>query len=316
MGTPAFAVPQLIALQNSKHEVVAAITVPDKPAGRGLNLKYSDIKTEALKHQIPVLQPENLLDEKFLKQIKDLKPDIAVVVAFRKLPKELWQIPKFGTFNIHASILPQYRGAAPINHAIINGEKKTGLTSFFINEGIDTGSIILSKEILIDENDNLESLHNKLSVLGADLVIETIEIIEKGNFIPTSQDEIIKKHNILELKKAPKIFKQDCLIDWNLNANKIRNKIRGLSPIPGAYSTMSNQNGKKFQVKIFHAEIADKKLMPGECLISDKEIFVGCGENSSLNIFDLQAESRKRMKSLDFIKGLSCKENWSFITEV
>jgi len=208
--------------------------------------------------------------------------------------------------------LPQYRGAAPINHALINGETKTGLTSFFINEGIDTGTIILSKEMEIDYNDNLESLHDKLSLLGADLAIETLQLIENGNHKAVSQDEIIKKHNISELKKAPKIFKQDCIIDWTLSAEQIRNKIRGLSPIPAAFSYMTNPNGKKFQVKIFKAEISDKNLNIGECLITDKEIFVGCGNQTSLEILDLQAESRKRMKTDEFIRGLNTKNLWNF----
>lgn len=314
MGTPAFAVPQLEALHKSDHDLVAIVTVPDKPAGRGLSIKYSDVKNASLDYNIPIFQPEDLSDSEFINAIQELNPDIIVVVAFRKLPKVLWQIPKFGTFNIHASLLPQYRGAAPINYALINGETKTGLTSFFINEGIDTGTIILSKEMEIDYNDNLESLHNKLSLLGADLAIETLQLIENGNHKAVSQEEIIKTHNISELKKAPKIFKQDCIIDWTLNAEQIRNKIRGLSPIPAAFSYIMNETGKKIQVKIFKAEISDKNLKPGACLITDKEIFVGCGNETCLKILDLQAESRKRMTAEEFIRGLNTKNLWNFVS--
>lgn len=314
-GTPKFAVPVLEAIYNNSFQIVAVVTSPDKEAGRGLQIRSSDIKKTALNLNLKVLQPNDLSDPNFINEISDLKPDIAVVVAFKKLPFELLTIPKLGTFNIHASLLPQYRGAAPINHVIINGETKTGITSFFINENIDTGNIILQKEINIDETDNYEKLYEKLSLLGAEVAIDTLKILKLGSCRTFKQDDIIKQESISELKKAPKIFKNHCLIDWNLDAIQIINRIRGLSPVPGAYSVITNNINKTFSIKILSAIIARLNIKIGTCVFSDNKMYVGCGNNSAIEILELQPESRKKMTSHEFVRGIIDKENWEFINK-
>jgi methionyl-tRNA formyltransferase len=309
MGTPEFAVPTLDAIVNSKYNLVGVVTTPDMPAGRGQKIKMSAVKESALKYSIPILQPNNLKDNDFIEECKSLNPDIIVVVAFRKLPDEVWKIAKKGTFNLHSSLLPQYRGAAPMNWAIINGEEETGLTTFFIDDKIDTGKIIRTQNYPIFENDTIEDLHDRLAPEGAKIVMQTINDIETGNVNPLSQEEIIKKYNIKELKKAPKIFREHCKIDWNQSAKDIRNLIRGLSPIPGAHSLMSFPSENNISMKIYSAEIVcddNIKLKPGEIVFCKKRILVGTGDNLILAINDIKPECKNRMSVDAFING--CKE--------
>jgi len=314
LGTPEFAVLPLNDILKSKHHVVAVVTVPDKPAGRGLKPKMSEVKIAALEKNIPVLQPEDLSDPSFLQQCRDLNPDIAVVVAFRKLPEVFWKLPKYGTFNLHASLLPQYRGAAPINWAIIRGEEETGLTTFFINDGIDTGAIIHQQKIKITQDDTAGTLHDKLSIEGAALVTKTLDDIEHGLVNTVLQQEIIKQEKLIELRTAPRIFKWHCEIDWTLSAEKIRNHIRGLSPYPVAFSEMHHVSGKSIPLKIFDVQI-DKSgisMSPGQINISDSKILVGSGDNVPLQINIVQPQSKKRMNVDAFLNGLQEKTGWSF----
>ncbi|MCK4921234.1 MAG: methionyl-tRNA formyltransferase, partial [Bacteroidales bacterium] len=236
MGTPEFAIPPLAALLDEGYDVVGVITAPDKPAGRGKKLKSPAVKIFAEENGLKVFQPEKLKDPEFIQSIKDLKPDIQVIVAFRMLPELVWSLPKSGTFNLHASLLPQYRGAAPINWAIINGEKATGLTTFFIDEKIDTGEVLLQKSVEIGENETAGELHNRMTKTGASLVLETVRAIIENNIQSRKQDTFIDEDS--ELKPAPKIFKEDCRIIWDQPAIKIHNLIRGLSPYPAAYCIM------------------------------------------------------------------------------
>ncbi|HNV52943.1 MAG TPA: methionyl-tRNA formyltransferase, partial [Tenuifilaceae bacterium] len=234
MGTPDFAVEPLKAIVDAGYNVVAVVTVPDKPVGRGQKLQSSPVKQYAEEKGLLVLQPEKLRNEDFVNQLKELNPDIAVVVAFRMLPETVWSLPKIGTFNLHASLLPQYRGAAPINWAVINGEKKTGLTTFLLDKEIDTGNIIDQLEVLIDENETAGELHDKLMLLGGSMVVKTIQKLAEGNYTPTPQKNLA----VGELKAAPKIFKETCKVDWGKSYIQVHNFIRGLSPYPAAWSEM------------------------------------------------------------------------------
>ncbi len=312
-GTPDFAVPSLHAVAHSHHTLVGVVTAPDMPAGRGLKIRQSAVKEAALNYDVPLFQFENLEDSELLEKCAQLKPDVAVVVAFRKLPEQLWKLPTKGTFNLHASILPDYRGAAPLNWAIINGETETGLTTFFINEGIDTGNIINTRILSIDEQDNLQTLHDKLAVEGAKLVVETLDNIETGNISPVSQQEIITSKNP-ELKRAPKIFKHHCRIDWMKSSAEIRNLIRGLSPVPGAFSVLKHKNGVTITMKLLNASVSDinENLTPGQVKFTKNAILVGTGNNKILEISDIQPESRKRMFVEAFLNGIKETEGWYF----
>lgn len=293
MGTPGFAVPSLDILLKNNYNISAVVTVPDKKRGRGLQFSFSEVKKFAVGKNLNILQPENLIDKAFLTEIKNLNPDIIVVVAFRILPKEIFLIPKYRTFNLHASLLPKYRGAAPINRAVINGEKITGVTTFFLQKSIDTGNIILQKETVIEDSDNAGTLHDKLSLLGAQTVLETVKIIESGNVKTYSQDESLAT-------KAPKIFKEDCRINWNQTSMVIRNLIRGLSPYPGAYSTLEN---KIF--KIFSADLTSypSKSELGELCVKDKNLYVNTSDGL-LKLNEVQPEGKRRLTSLEMINGL------------
>ena len=289
--TPELAIQSLKKLIEN-FNVVAIVTVPDKEKGRGLHLEPSPVKKFALSYNIPIFQPENLRDQNFIDSIKELEPDVGVVVAFRILPVKVFTIPKFGTFNLHASLLPKYRGAAPIQWALINGEKETGVTSFFLKEKVDTGNIILQRVVQIEEEDNFQSLHDKLSEIGAELVFETCKKIESGNFSTKPQDES-------QATKAPKITKEICKIDWNKPAIKIHNLVRGLSPVPGAFTELDGRIIKIFKTKIIKDSIADA---PGKIESSNKQIFVHT-EDNLIEILELQLESKKRMSSEEFLRG-------------
>lgn len=295
MGTPDFAVASLKALLNAGENVVAVITAPDKPAGRGQKMQSSAVKTFAEAHNIPVLQPLKLRDPKFLNELKSFAADLQVVVAFRMLPEVVWDMPPKGTINLHASLLPQYRGAAPINHAIINGETVTGVSTFFLTHDIDTGNIIFREEVDILPQDTAGDLHDRLMKTGAQLLVKTVKAIEEGNYQETPQN--------LEdttLKQAPKIFKEDCNIDWNQSTQKINDLIRGLSPYPTAYTTLHDK-----VLKIFKAtpEIAEVSEIPGS-IISDEKTFIkfACTDGY-IRIEDLQIQGKKRMKTEDFLRG-------------
>jgi len=312
MGTPEFAVATLDALLKSRHQVVGVVTVPDKPANRGLKLQASAVKEFALKHNLPVLQPEKLKNEEFIAALKNLNPDLQVVVAFRMLPEIVWALPKYGTINLHASLLPQYRGAAPINWAIINGEKETGITTFFITHQIDTGDILMQEKIEISEDDDAGSVHDKLMPLGAELVVKTVDAIaDAGENI-----EHQKQNQVADLKPAPKIFRDNCKIDWNNSEEKVYNFIRGLNPYPGAFTELVNETGDKLMLKVFktvkHPEVI---AHCGEIVISStNQLFIGCN-SGALEITELQAEGRKRMITSDFLRGFPLnKSGWKAIT--
>jgi len=315
MGTPEFAVASLDSLVNSRHKVVAVVTAPDRPASRGLKLQQSAVKGYALKNNLPVLQPEKLKDESFINTLKELNPDLIVVVAFRMLPEVVWRLPKYGTINLHASLLPQYRGAAPINWAIINGEKRTGVTTFFINEHIDMGNILGFETEDIREDDNAGTLHDKLMKKGAAQLVETIDTIATG-YPPDgmAQDRILANMQST-LKPSPKIFKQDCRINWNKPAEQVRNFIRGLSPYPAAWTEIENKEGKKLSMKIYSSVVTpDVKLPAGEMLVKDGiHIYIGCADGA-LEIEKLQLEGKKTMPVADFLRGFRLEEEgWKVI---
>ncbi len=297
MGTPYFAVPSLKALINSPYELVGVVTAPDRPAGRGQKLRLSDIKVEALKHNIPILQPANLKSEAFLEALKALEANLQIVVAFRMLPKSVWHLPKYGTFNLHASLLPNYRGAAPINWAIINGETKTGVSTFFIDEKIDTGAIIFQEEVGIEPDETAGSLHDKLMERGSKLVLKTVEAIAT-NTVKTSN----QSHS--GLKTAPKLTSEICKIDWHEDITNIYNKIRGLSPYPTAWCYLWH-NDIQTKLKIYKARIeaSSHTIKSGSILCTKKSLKVA-GKGGFLIIDTLQLAGKKRMAIQDFLNGM------------
>ena len=257
-GTPEIASSQLEAIIAAGYEVAAVVTVPDKPAGRGKKIQSSDVKLTALKYDLPILQPVSLKSPEFIEELSSYNADLFVVVAFRMLPEVVWSMPPMGTFNLHASLLPQYRGAAPINHAIINGEKETGLTTFLLDKEIDTGEIIMQEKVVIEDDETAGTLHDKLMVLGNKVVVETIKRIEEGKVQSQSQDMIIERDN-LQLKPAPKIFKEDCKIDWSKDAKSIYDFIRGLSPYPAAHTQFVSENNETLDIKVFEVALKENK---------------------------------------------------------
>lgn len=304
MGTPEIAVASLEAIVKEGYEIAGVITAPDKPAGRGRKIQYSEVKQYALKHQLPLLQPENLKAESFLTQLRNINPDVQVVVAFRMLPEQVWALPPKGTFNLHASLLPQYRGAAPINWAIINGETQTGVTTFFLDKQIDTGKIIDIKREPIFPEDTAGTLHDRLKKTGAQLVIETLQKIAAGNPATIAQDALSSKE--VELKKAPKIFKEHCKINWERSPVEICNLIRGLNPIPGAFTELTLPTGTFF-MKIFEAKpLMDNHQHPIGTLFTDNKrtMKISC-RGGYISILSMQAAGKKRMKTDEFLRGFS-----------
>ncbi|MCI5054877.1 MAG: methionyl-tRNA formyltransferase [Flavobacteriales bacterium] len=300
MGTPEFAVATLAAIQSSNHNVVGVITAPDKPSGRGQKMKFSAVKDFALEHELKVLQPKNLKDSDFVQSLNELEADIFVVVAFRMLPKAVWALPKKGTINLHASLLPSYRGAAPINWAIINGETLSGVTTFFINEKIDTGDILLQKECAINHDMNAGRLHDELMSIGADLVIETLDQIEQDNISPISQDLSSD-----EYPKAPKIFRETCQINWSTSAMEIYNFIRGLSPYPRAWTEIIIDGSPKV-LKISEASIVESD-QTSTLIVSDKAIMIKAKDNY-ISLLEVQLEGKKKMSVSDFLNGMKGKK--------
>jgi len=295
MGTPDFAVASLDALIQANFNVVAVITAPDKPAGRGQKINESAVKKYAVEKNIPVLQPEKLKNPEFLQELKAYQADLQVVVAFRMLPEIVWNMPPKGTINLHGSLLPQYRGAAPINHAIINGEKESGVTTFFLTHEIDTGAIIQSDSTPITDDETAGELHDKLMHIGANLLVKTVKAIEDGNYTeqPQPQSEV--------LKHAPKIFKDDCKIDWNNPNQLIYNLIRGLSPYPTAFTLLNDK-----MLKIFKAEMEDKEpgIVAGGFLTDGKTYLKFATKDGFIKLLDIQYEGKKRMLIEDFLRGM------------
>jgi methionyl-tRNA formyltransferase len=295
MGTPEFAVPSLEILVKHKFNVVAVITAPDKPQGRGQKIVYSPVKEAALKHNIPVLQPTNLKSPEFQAELKNYNANLQIVVAFRMLPESVWSMPSLGTFNLHASLLPQYRGAAPINWAIINGEKETGVTTFFLKHEIDTGSVIFQEKETIDDNDSVGTLYERLMKIGSGLVLKTVKAIEAGNYpsIPQPSD--------VEIKHAPKIFKETCEIKWDQSSRQVYNFIRGLSPYPAAWTTLAGKTYKILKTSIVNKESASKQ--PGDFITDNKTYLYIKTIDAWISIEELQAEGKKRMKLDEFFRG-------------
>ena len=294
MGTPEFAVPSLEVLITNNINVVAVITAPDKPQGRGQKIVYSPVKSCALQYNIPVLQPPNLKAESFLEELRSYGADLQVVVAFRMLPEAVWSMPRLGTFNLHASLLPQYRGAAPINWAIINGEKETGVTTFFLKHDIDTGSIIFQEREPIHDDDNAGTLYERLMMRGAGLVLKTVQAIQTGEYETTPQPEVVPKH-------APKIFKETCEINWNKPSASVRNFVRGLSPYPGAWTTVAGKNFKIYQTSLVSRDPGNQK--PGEFITDSKNYLYFKTQDGWISIDELQPEGKKRMAMKDFLRG-------------
>ncbi len=290
MGTPEFAVAGLQALIENDYNVVAVVTMPDKPAGRGHQVQFSAVKQYALSQGLPVLQPEKLKDEAFVEELRSYKADLQIVTAFRMLPEVVWAMPRLGTFNVHGSLLPQYRGAAPINWAVINGEKETGLTTFMLKHEIDTGNMILQERIAIGEDEDVGSVHDRLMALSRDIVLRTVRLIEEcdreGKPLP-----VVPQPELPDLKPAPKIFKETCEIDFSKTATEIKNFVRGLSPYPGAWM-MWNGN----VVKVFKAAVSPVASAKGHIIVPCKDGYV--------DILELQAAGKKRMDTRSFLNGL------------
>jgi len=301
MGTPDFAVASLDAIYNSEYELVGIVTAPDKPAGRGLQLQASEVKKYAVENKIPLLQPVKLRDADFIEALKEWRADIFVIVAFRMLPYEVYAIPPKGAFNVHASLLPQYRGAAPIHWAIMNGETKTGVTTFFLNNEIDCGDIILQRETAILPDETTGELYDRLKLLGAELALETLSLVAQNDVAPLSQSHI----DNTAIKLAPKIHKEDTLLDWNLPAQNIINKIRGISPYPGAVTFLTKNDGSNIAVKIFKAVVTPEKNVGkvGEISSDNKTFLHISSKDFKISILNLQFEGKKRINIDSFLQG-------------
>ena len=311
-GTPEIAASQLEAILAAGYDVPAVVTTPDRPAGRGKQMHASEVKECALRHGLPVLQPEKLKDEAFVEQLRSYNADLFVVVAFRMLPEVIWSMPPKGTINLHASLLPQYRGAAPINHAIINGETETGLTTFILDKEIDTGAMIMQEKIAIGEKMNAGELHDALMHLGNDVIVKTIKMIEEGRVEAKSQSMVIEKEN-LTLKPAPKIFKEDCYIDWSKSGKEIYNFVRGLSPYPAAHAKIQNPEGEILDLKIFETELALKSSENDAkfALKTDQKTFLEVVlDDSCIKIIEIQQAGKKAMPIAEFLRGTRVSEDW------
>ncbi|MHC0442297.1 methionyl-tRNA formyltransferase [Flavobacterium sp. 3-210] len=303
MGTPEFAVGILDTIIKNNYEVVGVITAADKPAGRGQKIKYSAVKEYALENNLTLLQPTNLKDENFLAELKALNANLQIVVAFRMLPKVVWEMPSLGTFNLHASLLPNYRGAAPINWAIINGETKTGVTTFFIDDKIDTGAMILNSEIAIEPTENAGQLHDRLMNLGSTTVIDTLKVIENGNVTTTIQEEND------EIKTAYKLNKENCKIDWTKSGNEINNLIRGLSPYPASWCFLKDKN-EELNIKIYDAKLVleTHSHESGKLISSKKEIKIAV-KDGFIQLLSLQFPGKKRMQAAEILNGITFSDD-------
>ena len=309
MGTPDFAVEPLRCLIQGGYNVVGVITMPDKPAGRGHKIQYSPVKQYALEHRLPLLQPEKLKDETFVEELRAWKADLQIVVAFRMLPEVVWNMPRLGTFNLHASLLPQYRGAAPINWAVINGDKETGITTFFLKHEIDTGEVIQQVRVPIGDTDNVGIVHDKLMMLGGRLVTETVDAILAGTVESIPQEKMVQ---VGELRLAPKIFKDTCRIDWNQSVKRIYDFIRGLSPYPAAWTELVQPDGAVVVLKIFETEkiFQSHQLEPGTLLTDGKTYIHVATMDGMIEIHSLQLPGKKRLKTDELLRGFHLTEEY------
>lgn len=317
MGTPEFAVESLKALVENEYNVVGVITMPDKPAGRGYKLQASPVKQYALQQGLTVLQPEKLKNEGFLNELRQLNADVQVVVAFRMLPEVVWAMPPKGTFNLHSSLLPQYRGAAPINWAIINGEKETGVTTFFLSHEIDTGKIIFQEKTPVSLEDTAGTLHDRLMTMGARLVLQTVDAIINDSVQSVPQSELVEDET--SLKPAPKIFKEDCRVDWRKGSREIVDFIRGLSPYPTAWTALHTDSKEEpLRVKIYASEIVEfegaltNDWIPGTIQTDNKTFLYVAVNDGVIGITDLQLSGKRRLKTVDFLNGNPLDENARF----
>ena len=311
MGTPEFAVETLKALVENHYNVVAVVTQPDKPVGRHQNeLQPSEVKKYALEHNLPVLQPVKMKDPEFVETLRSYQANLQVVVAFRMLPEVVWAMPEYGTFNVHAALLPQYRGAAPINWAVINGETETGVTTFFLDHDIDTGRIIMKKHFPIPDDANVEYVYDGLMHLGAEICMETLEAIVAADGHPAS----IPQEECAELKAAPKIFKETCQIDWNQPAKRIYDFVRGLSPYPGAWTVLKDEKGGETVLKVFRTTKTDKQVNDrvGTLMADRKHLYIACAD-AWLQIDELQLAGKKRMDAQAFLNGMKEIEKYSAV---
>ena len=308
-GTPEFAASQLEAIIGASYEVAVVVTMPDKPAGRGRKIQYSDVKKTALEHGLPLLQPEKLRDPEFLAQLASYRANLFIVVAFRMLPAVVWQMPELGTFNLHASLLPQYRGAAPINFAIINGETETGLTTFFLNEEIDKGAVILREKVNIRPDETAGELHDELMLLGNKVVVETIKKIESGQVSAQTQEELAEGQ---ALKPAPKISKEFCNIDWSQSCQTVYNHIRGLSPYPAAHTQLVSENGDAIDMKVFSSEIepCQPGLPVGSVVTDNKKYLKIALRDGFIRLTHVQQSGKKAMPIDDFLRGTQLNGLW------
>ena len=301
MGTPEFAVPSLRILLDHAYEISGVVTAPDKPRGRGQHVSFTPIKEFALHHHLPILQPENLKDPKFISDVQQTAPDLAVVVAFKILPREVYTIPKLGSFNLHASLLPKYRGAAPIHWAIIHGEEESGVTTFFLQDTVDTGSVLLQARVKIGANDTAGNLHDALSEVGADTVLQTVRLIECGKAQPRLQNDSLAC-------PAPKIFKHDCRIDWKKSSQQVHNFVRGLSPHPASWTTHNGRVIKVYRTKI---EEIQSQSSGGVLRCTNDTLLVGTG-NGAVSILEIQQEGKRRLGIEEFLRGYGVKEGEVF----
>jgi methionyl-tRNA formyltransferase len=307
-GTPAFAVPSLRALHEAGLDLAAVVTAPDKPAGRGLRPQACEVKQYALQHGLPVLQPERLRDEGFLSEIRRLNPRLQVVVAFRMMPEALWSLPPLGTINLHASLLPQYRGAAPIQRAVMNGETETGLTTFFLKHEVDTGNILFREETAIGPEETAGELHDRLMHLGAALLLKTVQAVLAGEAKETPQDTLSAGR---PLKTAPRIHKTDCRIDWNRPVREVYNQIRGLSPSPGAFTVLRGAAEKEFQVKILRARPGEPAgAVPGRLRTDSKSFLAVACADAWLEISEWQWPGKRRMTVPELLRGSPVDASW------
>lgn len=312
-GTPDFAVESLRRLVEGGYHIVGVVTMPDKIGGRGHHMIQSDVKRYAVEQSLPLLQPDNLKDEEFVTALRSLNADLFIVIAFRMLPQVVWQMPPLGTFNLHASLLPKYRGAAPINWAVMNGDTTTGVTTFFLKHEIDTGDIIQQRAIDIGRNDNVETVHDRLMVLGAGMVIETVDAIICGEVHPIPQEQLLTAGE--EPTPAPKIFKDTCRIDWSWPAERVFNHVRGLSPYPAAWTILTDNAGQQWNIKVF--ETAEPtplpwQMQPGETFVNNKVLAVAASD-ALIEVKSLQPAGKKRMTAEEFLRGLRHEGNLTAI---
>jgi len=306
MGTPEFAALSLENIITSGFNVVAVVTSADKPAGRGQKIQKSAVKLMAEKYNLNILQPTNLKSLEFQENLRNLNADLFVVIAFRMLPEMIWSIPKMGTINLHASLLPAYRGAAPINRAIMNGETKTGITTFFIEKEIDTGDIIHREEVAINEDENAGELHDKLMLLGSKIIIKTINSIFEGNYIKLNQNTLIEQGENCYL--APKIFKENCEIDWNQKTKKIYDFIRGLSPYPAAWTNIEGKNKLMLKIYLSSQIVEEHNKNPSDIFTDNKSFIKIATIDGYISLLELQLEGKKKMKTEEFLRGFKISE--------